>query len=149
MKKIVSIILFLIIAGCGFKPIFSSSDTNFSINKIEYNSNLGKIINNNLKGYLNKEQKEFNFDLMITSEESKLITLKNKKGDPVSFKLTIDVLVSVLENNKIKLEKVFQETFNYNNTSKKFELSMYENEIRNGMLERISEQIIVSLYTIQ
>tara|TARA_B100000767_G_scaffold228488_1_gene218825 strand:- start:1720 stop:2169 length:450 start_codon:yes stop_codon:yes gene_type:complete len=149
MKKIVSIILFLIIAGCGFKPIFSSSDTNFSINKIEYNSNLGKIINNNLKGYLNKEQKEFNFDLMITSEESKLITLKNKKGDPVSFKLTIDVLVSVLENNKIKLEKVFQETFNYNNTSKKFELSMYENEIRNGMLERISEQIITSLYTIQ
>ena len=149
MKKIVSIILFLIIAGCGFKPIFSSSDTNFSINKIEYNSNLGKIINNNLKGYLNKEQKEFNFDLMITSEESKLITLKNKKGDPVSFKLTIDVLVSVLENNKIKLEKVFQETFNYNNNSKKFELSMYENEIRNGMLERISEQIIVSLYTIQ
>ena len=149
MKKIVSIILFLIIAGCGFKPIFSSSDTNFSINKIEYNSNLGKIINNNLKGYLNKEQKELNFDLMITSEESKLITLKNKKGDPVRFKLTIDVLVSVLENNKIKLEKVFQETFNYNNNSKKFELSMYENEIRNGMLERISEQIITSLYTIQ
>ena len=149
MKKIVSIILFLIIAGCGFKPIFSSSDTNFSINKIEYNNNLGKVINNNLKGYLNKEQKEFNFDLMITSEESKLITLKNKKGDPVRFKLTIDVLVSVLENNKIKLEKVFQETFNYNNTSKKFELSRYEDEIRNGMLERISEEIIVSLYTIQ
>ena len=61
MKKIVSIILFLIIASCGFKPIFSSSDTNFSINKIEYNNNLGKVINNNLKGYLNKQQREFNY----------------------------------------------------------------------------------------
>ena len=149
MKKIVSIILFLIITGCGFKPIFSSSDTNFSINKIEYNNNLGKVINNNLKGYLNKEQKEFNYDLIITSEESKLTTLKDKKGDPASFKLTIDVSVSVLENNKIKIERVFQETFNYNNTSKKFELSRYEDEIRNGMLERISEEIIVSLYTLQ
>ena len=75
--------------------------------------------------------------------------MKDKKGDPASFKLTIDVSVSVLENNKIKIEKVFQETFNYNNTSKKFELSRYEDEIRNGMLERISEEIIVSLYTIQ
>ena len=149
MKKIVSIILFLIIAGCGFKPIFKSADTNFSINKIEYNNNLGKVINNNLKGYLNKDNKKFNYDLLIASEESKLTTLKDKKGDPASFKLTIDVSVSVLENNKIKIEKVFQETFNYNNTSKKFELSMYEEEIRKGMLDRISEEIIVSLYTIQ
>ena len=149
MKKIVSIILFLIIAGCGFKPIFSSSDTNFSINKIEYNNNLGKIIYNNLKGYLNKDNKKFNYDLLIASEESKLTTLKDKKGDPASFKLTIDVSVSVLENNEIKIERVFQETFNYNNASKKFELSMYEKEIRKGMLDRISEEIIVSLYTIQ
>ena len=75
--------------------------------------------------------------------------MKDKKGDPASFKLTIDVSVSVLENNKIKIEKVFQQTFNYNNTSKKFELSMYEEEIRKGMLDRISEEIVVSLYTIQ
>ena len=149
MKKIISIIIFLIIAGCGFKPIFKSADTNFSINKIEYNDNLGKIIKNNLKSYLNKDNKKFNYSLIITSKESKLITLKNKKGDPTSFKLTIDVLVSVLENNKVKIEKVFQETFNYNNTSKKFELSMYEDEIRKGILDRISEEIIVSLYTIQ
>ena len=149
MKKIISIIVFFIFAGCGFKPIFKSADTNFSINKIEYNNNLGKIINNNLKGYLNKDNKKFNYDLLIASEESKLTTLKDKKGDPASFKLTIDVSVSVLENNKIKIEKVFQQTFNYNNTSKKFELSLYEEEIRKGMLDRISEEIIVSLYTIQ
>jgi len=149
MKKIVSIIIFFIFAGCGFKLIFKSADTNFSINKIEYNNNLGKIINNNLKGYLNKGNKKFNYSLIIASEESKLTTLKDKKGDPASFKLIIDVSVSVLENNKIKIEKVFQQTFNYNNTSKKFELSMYEDEIRKGMLNRISEEIIVSLYTIQ
>ena len=149
MKKIVSIIIFFIFAGCGFKPIFKSADTNFSINKIEYNGKLGKIINNNLKGYLNKGNKKFNYSLIIASEESKLTTLKDKKGDPASFKLTINVFVTVLENNKIKIEKVFQETFNYNNTSKKFELSMYEEEIRKGMLDRISEEIIISLYTIQ
>ena len=149
MKKIISIIFFLIIAGCGFKPIFKSTDTNFSINKIDYNNNLGKTINNNLKSYLNKGNKKFNYTLIIASEESKLTTLKDKKGDPASFKLTIDVSVSILENNKIKIEKDFQETFNYNNTSKKFELSMYENEIRKSMLDRISEKIIISLYTIQ
>ena len=149
MKKIISIIVFLVIAGCGFKPIFKSAETNFSINEIEYSGKLGKIINNNLKAYQNKTNKKFIYNLKIISKESKLITLKDKKGDPASFKLTIDVSVSVLENDKIKIEKVLQETFNYNNTSKKFELSMYEEEIRKGMLDRISEEIIVSLYTIQ
>ena len=149
MKKIVSIIVFFIFAGCGFKPIFKSADTNFSINKIEYNNNLGKIIYNNLKGYLNKDNKKFNYDLLIASEESKLTTLKDKKGDPASFKLTIDVSVSVLENNKIKIEKVFQQTFNYNNTSKKFELGNYEIEIKKSMLDKITEEIILSLYNIQ
>ena len=81
MKKIVSIIVFFIFAGCGFKPIFKSADTNFSINKIEYNNNLGKIIYNNLKGYLNKDNKKFNYSLIIASKESKPIILVFQGSD--------------------------------------------------------------------
>jgi len=149
MKKILSIIVFFVFTGCGFKPIFSSSDTNFSINKIDYNGQHEKIINNNLRNYLNKGNKKFNYNLIIESKENKLTTLKDKRGDPVNFKLTIDVSLTVLENDKVKIEKAYQQTFNYNNTSKKFELSKYEKEIKNSMLNKISEEIIVSLYSIQ
>ena len=149
MKKIISIFFFLLVTACGFKPIFSSSETTFSINKIEYNNELGKVIYNNLKHYVNDERKKINYNLIIVSRQNKIISLKDKKGDAASFRLSVMVDLLILKNDKVKIEKTFKETFDYNNTSKKFELSRYEDEIRGSMLNKISEEIIKELYTIQ
>ena len=149
MKKVISIFLFLFITGCGFKPIFSSSETNFSINKIEYKNELGKKIYNNLKHFINSERKKINYDLVLVSKEKKIISLKDKKGDAASFRLSIIIDLLILEDDKVKIEKTFEEKFDYNNNSKKFELSRYEDEIRNAMLDKISGEIILELYTIQ
>ena len=49
MRKIISLLLLITLVSCGFKPMFSSSESNFSINKFEYSGKMGKIIFNNLK----------------------------------------------------------------------------------------------------
>jgi hypothetical protein len=149
MRKIIALLLLITLVSCGFKPMFSSSESNFSINKIEYSGKMGKIIFNNLKQYLKKEGRDYNYDLLAKVSENKEITLKDKKGNPSGFRQTVTANLSVFENDELIFEKTFQKKFDYGNSLKKFELSKFENEIKKSMLNKISEEIILSLYSIQ
>ena len=149
MRKIITLLLLITLVSCGFKPMFSSSESNFSINKIEYNGKMGKIIFNNLKQYIEKEGRDYNYDLLAKVSENKEITLKDKKGNPSGFRQTVTANLSVFENDELIFEKTFQKKFDYGNSLKKFELSKFENEIKKSMLNKISEEIILSLYSIR
>jgi hypothetical protein len=149
MRKIIALLLLITLVSCGFKPMFSSSESNFSINKIEYSGKMGKIIFNNLKQYLKKEGRDYNYDLLAKVSENKEITLKDKKGNPSGFRQTVTANLSVFENDELIFEKTFQKKFDYGNSLKKFELSEFENEIKKSMLNKISEEIILSLYSIR
>jgi hypothetical protein len=149
MRKIITLLLLITLVSCGFKPMFSSSESNFSINKIEYSGKMGKIIFNNLKQYLKKEGRDYNYDLLAKVSENKEITLKDKKGNPSGFRQTVTANLSVFENDELIFEKTFQKKFDYGNSLKKFELSEFENEIKKSMLNKISEEIILSLYSIR
>ena len=149
MRKITALLLLVTLVSCGFKPMFSSSESNFSINKIEYSGKMGKIIFNNLKQYLKKEGRDYNYDLLAKVSENKEITLKDKKGNPSGFRQTVTANLSVFENDELIFEKTFQKQFDYSNSLKKFELSNFENEIKKSMLNKISEEIILSLYSIR
>ena len=149
MRKIITLLLLITLVSCGFKPMFSTSESNFSINKIEYSGKMGKIIFNNLKQYLKKEGRDYNYDLLAKVSENKEITLKDKKGNPSGFRQTITANLSVFENDELIFEKTFQKKFDYGNSLKKFELSKFENEIKKSMLNKISQEIILSLYSIQ
>jgi hypothetical protein len=149
MRKIITLLLLITLVSCGFKPMFSSSESNFSINKIEYSGKMGKIIFNNLKQYLKKEGRDYNYDLLAKVSENKEITLKDKKGNPSGFRQTVTANLSVFENDELIFEKTFQKKFDYGNSLKKFELSKFENEIKKSMLNKISQEIILSLYSIQ
>ena len=149
MRKIITLFLLITLVSCGFKPMFSTSESNFSINKIEYSGKMGKIIFNNLKQYLKKEGRDYNYDLLAKVSENKEITLKDKKGNPSGFRQTVTANLSVFENDELIFEKTFQKKFDYGNSLKKFELSKFENEIKKSMLNKISQEIILSLYSIQ
>jgi hypothetical protein len=149
MRKIITLLLLITLVSCGFKPMFSTSESNFSINKIEYSGKMGKIIFNNLKQYLEKEGRDYNYDLLAKVSENKEITLKDKKGNPSGFRQTVTANLSVFENDELIFEKTFQKKFDYGNSLKKFELSKFENEIKKSMLNKISEEIILSLYSIR
>ena len=149
-KKIVIIISFLLLLSCGYKPIFSSSKTNFSITEIKLfgKINIGSKIKKNLNIYKNTKNKSIFYSLKINTEQKKNVITKDAKGDPKIFEMQISVDITILENNKIKNKKNFKESFSYNNSTNKFSLNQYEKNIEENLIEKIGEKIIIYLYSI-
>ena len=152
MKKnniIKILVLLLFITGCGYSPIFSSKESNFSITELKSTGNkkLSNIINNRLNSYKNLESKNY-FSIIINTDLEKKITSKDTKGNPKTFRLNIksNIIVKDLKGNLN--EKLFLKSINYNNKKNKFELNKYENEISTNLAEKISEQIIIYLQSI-
>ena len=149
-KKIIIIISFLLLLSCGYKPIFSSSKVNFLITEIKLfgDIKIGSKIKKNLNIYKNAENKSIFYSLKINSDQKKKIVSKDAKGDPKIFEIQILVNLTILENNKIKHEKKFQENFTYNNSTDKFSLNQYEKNIEENLIEKIVAKIIIYLYSI-
>tara|TARA_B110000014_G_C19735047_1_gene383636 strand:+ start:78 stop:536 length:459 start_codon:yes stop_codon:yes gene_type:complete len=149
MKKnniIKILVLLLFITGCGYSPIFSSKESNFSITELNSTGNkkLSNIISNRLNSYKNLESKN-DFSIIINTDLEKKITSKDTKGNPKTFRLNIksNIIVKDLKDNLN--EKSFLKSINYNNKKNKFELNKYENEISTNLAEKISDQIIIYL----
>ena len=150
MKKLILFLCFLSIVGCGYKPIFSNKGANFSIDKIEYNKNkLNKIIYNNLSSYQNAKDKEYIYNIEIFTSDNKTVISKDSKGNPSNFRLNISVNFKVFESKKLIFTKIYEEKFDYPNTSKKFELNQYEDELRKSILNQVSDRIIKNLFMIK
>ena len=149
-KKITIIISFLLLFSCGYKPIFSSSKANFSITEIKLfgKINIGSKIKKNLNIYKNLENKSIFYSLKINSDQKKTVVTKDAKGDSKIFEIQVLVNLTILENNKIKNEKNFKESFTYNNSADKFSLKQYEKNIEENLIEKIVEKIIIYLYSI-
>ena len=125
-KSILLILLFFILANCGFEPIYSSKKPNFNIGEIKVtNKNkFNSIIKNNLKNISNNESRN-EFDLVINSERKKIISTKDKKGNPELLTIIISVKVQIIKDDVIKNEKSFSQNFSYANDSNKFSLAQY------------------------
>ena len=149
-KKITIIIFFLLLLSCGYKPIFSSSETNFSITEIKLfgKINIGSKIKKNLNIYRNVENKNTFYSLKINADQKKNVISKDAKGDPKIFEIQISVDLTILENNKIKNKKNFKESFTYNNSTNKFDLKRYEENIEDNLIKKIITKITLYLYSI-
>ena len=107
-KSILLILLFFILANCGFEPIYSSKKSNFNIGeiKITNKNKFNSIIKNNLKNISNNESQN-KFDLIINSEKKRIISSKDAKGNPQLLTMIISVEVQIIKDNVIKNEKNF------------------------------------------
>ena len=149
-KKITIIVFFLLLLSCGYKPIFSSSETNFSITEIKLfgKINVGSKIKKNLNIYRNAENKNTFYSLKINADQKKNVISKDAKGDPKMFEVQVSIDLTILEDNKIKHEKNFKESFAYNNSTNKFDLKRYEKNIEDNLIKKIITKITLYLYSI-
>ena len=149
-KKIIIIISFLLLLSCDYKPIFSSSNANFSIIEIKLfgKKNIGSKIKKNLNIYKNVENKSIFYSLEINSDQKKNVVSKDAKGDPKIFEIQVLIDLTILENNKVKNKKNFKESFTYNNSADKFSLNQYEKNIEENLIQKIIAKIIIYLYSI-
>ena len=141
-KSILLILLFFILANCGFEPIYSSKKSNFNIGeiKITNKNKFNSMIKNNLKNISNNESQN-KFDLIINSEKKRIISSKDTKGNPQLLTMIISVEVQIIKDNVIKNKKNFSQNFSYSNNSNKFSLAQYEKDIEKNLINKIIENI--------
>jgi len=155
LKKIITTLSFLILLSCGYESIYSNkqinSNYNLSINTINYkgNNKVSHILKNKIKKNLNNEKKSTGLNLNLNSRLEKVVTSKDKKGNPIRYSIEIIINLEVFESGISKGKTNFEEKFEYNNKSNKFDLKQYEENIKDNLIARLSDEIIRYLYSLK
>ena len=148
LKKIITTLSFLILLSCGYESIYSNkqinSNYNLSINTINYtgDNKVSHILKNKIKKILNKEKKSTGLNLNLNSRLEKVVTSKNKKGNPIRYSIEIIINLEVFESGVLKGKTNLEEKYEYNNKSNKFDLKQYEKNIQDNLISALSDQII-------
>ena len=150
MKKYYLFVMLIFFTQCDYKPIYSQNNQNFGIKIIEFNENRSnKILATRLKNYSYEKNNSFLYELKLLTSENKLVLSKDTKGDPLLLGLKINLKIEVFEKGKLITKKEYNEQFNYQNLSKKFELNSYESEIRLSIYDKIISKILIDLANIK
>ena len=148
MKKLIFVVIALfVLNNCGYTPIYSSKNNNFSIDISQKNrSKLNSKIENNIKKFSNQNNKNI-IQIEISSNKKINIISKDKKGDPSRFNMAISLTINILSKNNYEINKTknFTENFDYENNSNKFSLRQYEKDIENNLINKIVERFIIYL----
>ena len=155
IKKIIIILSFFLLMGCGYEPIYSKKklvkNYNFSITSIEFeeSNEINQMLINNLKSFINIKNKLKLLNLKIKSSTNKTTISKNLKGNAERYLIEVIVNLIIFENEVLKKELIFEESFNYNSQTNKFNLNQYEKNIKENLISKISDDIILVLYSLQ
>ena len=152
MKSLVSIvILSILLIGCGFKPIYSSKESNFQVIEIiNKNKNKNSFAIEQMVMSLSNQEAVRKVKIEFDYKERIETVLKDNKGDPSKKKLSIIVNLKVKdEKDNILNTKNFNEEFNYDVQSDKFTMAQYESNIINNLYNKISNDIIFLLGTLE
>ena len=152
MNKIIFYFLpfLLLINSCGYQPIYTNKNINFSIKEINSinNNRLIILLKNNLNMYSDTENKDKNYLLNVEVERKIITTSKDTAGNPKTYLMEVIVKIEVQENYGEITKKNFIEKFNYNTQDNKFNQNQYEGNIEENLIRKISENIVLYLSSI-
>ena len=141
-------LFFLFLSNCGYKPIYSTKNLNFTIKNIEKsNTSLNNKFEKSINALKNRESDK-KIDIKIESEKKIKIKSKDSKGNALVFELQIFLKFETL-NMDSENKKLFSRKINYNNSDDKFKLKQYENELEDILITKIVEDLISYLSNIQ
>ena len=149
-KNLINILILLFfLSGCGYSPIFSNKNSNFSIYELSASGNnkLNKIISSRLNNYKGLDSTK-KYSLTIETNLNKEISSKDSKGNPKSYRINLVTNIIVKDLNGAIKNKSFSKSVDYNNRSDKSDLKKYENETSKNLADKISDEIIIYLQSI-
>ena len=147
MRKIfINLVIILMLGSCGYSPIYSNKNFNFDLSKItkKENNKLNSKIAKNLRIFSNKNNQNKIY-LEIDSKKKINTVAKDKKGNPSRYEMIITMIVDINYKGDKNTKKNFTSRFNYNTSANKFELSQYEKEIEETLINKIIEDCIIYL----
>ena len=155
MMKFKKLIIFFLIPivllyGCGFEAVYSVKNTNFRFSEIKTNDEtVSAILKNNLSNYYSSDLEKTDFIIKINLEQSRNIKSKNKKGEALVYSIVINGEILIYRNEKLESTFNVNEFFDYQNTSNKFDLSEYEENIKRNLTSKISNELIIKMIGLQ
>lgn len=141
------IISFFFIISCGYQPIYVNknlSDKEYHQITLEGNEEINKKIINSLSIKVNEFNDSLNSLILKTSFEEN-ITSKNSKGQIESYKSQITLNLIINNKDQQIINKIFIEQFSYSNKDNKFELVKYQEEVKDNLIDKIIEDLILHI----
>ena len=152
MKKfILNFIIFIFITNCGYAPLYSiKNNVNFKIGKVNITGDrdLNQNIINQLKNLKTKKgSNAIKYNLTIKTSTEKIVTSKDSKGNPKTYKMISTVNLTTIKEGK-EYNLGVESVENYNDISSKFELENFEKNLKKNSASKITQEIIVYLITL-
>ena len=146
-EKIFSIsIISLILLSCGYTPIYKNQknlDFSISVTNITGDRKINNLTKAKLKRYSLME-KEKNYNVVINSEYSKTIVAKDTAGNVTDYKISVIISFDVTSEKFNKFFE-FDESFNMKKLANKIEELDYEKNIKNNLVEIITQKLVAQL----
>jgi len=141
MKKI--LILFLFLSACGYQKLYNTNLMEFEFSKINLSGDvkINRQIISSLN--LNETNKVSDKEISINSSQSIVISSKDAQGQPATYRTNVIVTVLIKNQGKVEKTKTFDENFSYNNIENKYDLSVYQKDIQDNLIEKIIDDLIV------
>tara|TARA_X000000368_G_C22891624_1_gene649913 strand:+ start:486 stop:926 length:441 start_codon:yes stop_codon:yes gene_type:complete len=141
MKKF--LIIFFFITACGYQPLYLIKDEIF-FEKITLSGD--KRINRKIvstSAIKKSSEGNLNNEIILNTNKNIITTSRDSKGQPATFKSLIEVKFTIIKDGKISKEKTFRESFDYNNIENKYDLSTYQNDVEDNLIDKIVEDLII------
>jgi hypothetical protein len=137
----------IILASCGFEPIYINKNLkNIEFKKIslEGEININKNIINSLKLKENTINQKLDEIKLITSYSIKEAS-KDSRGVVETYTSSISVNVNINKNGEPGITRNFSKNFTYNTKDNKFELTKYQGEIKENLINQIIQEMFLFL----
>ena len=144
MRSLKYLIIFIFFVSCGYTPIYKSDQiSKFSLEIINHTGDkkIGRELQNNLQRFKDKKSNNI-FDLYLTSTKREIIVSKDKKGDPSSYKIELEINLDLVgKNNDKKFSRKFIKGTTYNSMDNNFELNRYKKKLEKNLTSQILQEI--------
>ena len=147
-KKILILFFILTMHGCGFNPIYNSSNETkykISIKEMTGDEFINNIIRNEIYKNSNENSKQ-TLEININTFYEKIILSNDTKGSPSEFQLIANTELQIIINNKTIINNYVEKQI-IKNTSDSYGQKNYEENIKENFAASISRKFNIKLLT--
>lgn len=145
MKNLIIITVLFFVTACGYTSVYKNKTTDLQINIMEMkgDNEFNNFIKNEINLYSNDSSKN-KFEISILSNYNKKTISKDASGVATNFKVSLNAIISIINDGKAK-EFEFNEEINITNNLDSFEQNNYERNIKKNFASSIRGKLIIKI----